>query len=95
MKKYQRLTCIEREDISRMIAAGASLTRIAIHINRATSTITREIHRTVVIRTCYRACYAHCRAVKKRHKVRKRKLSSNSKLRKVVLWHLARKWSPE
>lgn len=37
MKKYQRLTFIEREDISRMIASGISLRKIASHLYRSTS----------------------------------------------------------
>ena len=95
MKKYQRLTFPEREDISRMIASGQSLRQIALILDRSASTITREVNRCVVIRTYYRAYFAQGRANRRRHKIRTRKLTKNHRLRRAVLWHLTRKWSPE
>ena len=43
---YTRLTFAEREEISRALAAGASLRTIARQLGRSPSTITRELRRT-------------------------------------------------
>ena len=97
MNRYQRLNINEREEISRHIAAGASIRQIAMHINRSPSTISREIKRTdVVERIYYRAIFAQqrCRRVL-RQIHRSRKLDKNPRLREAVFYYLAQKWSPE
>ena len=48
---YQRLQFNEREEISRQIAIGSSIRQIAKYINRAPSTISREIKRRKESRT--------------------------------------------
>ncbi|MCK5013434.1 MAG: helix-turn-helix domain-containing protein [Candidatus Omnitrophica bacterium] len=58
MAKYQRLKFTEREEISREIAAGKSLREVAKTLRRSSSTITREINRSVVDRKFYRAFFA-------------------------------------
>lgn len=97
MVKYQRLTVIEREEISRQIASGYSLRAIALSLHRAPSSISREIHHSEVIdRKYYRAVFAQQQSNKRRHKLRKnRKLANNPALRKIVLYYLAKNWSPE
>ena len=97
MVTYQRLTLIEREEISRKLACGYSLRAIAKSLERLPSTISREIVASGVIEyKYYRAVFAHQRANKKRHKVRKnRKLTQNPKLRTFVYSHLKKNWSPE
>ena len=97
MANYHRITFIEREEISRQIACGSSLRKIAGILHRAPSSISREIHQAgFVDRKYYCAVYAHGHANKIRHKVRKnRKLANNALLRKFVLSHLAKNWSPE
>ena len=96
MAKYQRLKFIEREEISREVAAGKSLQEVARVLQRSASTITREINRSVVDRKFYRAFFAQGRSNKILHQRHKnRKLDNNSELRKVVLQYLAKKWSPE
>src|ERR1039457_4780632 len=96
MSKYQRLKFIEREEISREVAAGKGLREIARSIQRSPSTITREINRSVVDRKFYRAFFAQGRSNKILHQRHKnRKLDNNPQLRKVVLNYLAKKWSPE
>lgn len=95
MAKYQRLTLIEREEISRQIALGCSMRSIAIYLNRNISTISREINRCVVDLRYYRAVLAQGRCNKIRHKIRKRKLDTNIPLRNFVLYHLSKNWSPE
>ena len=97
MIKYKRLTFIEREEISRRIASGESLRRIATNLQRAPSSISREIRQLGVIeRKYYRALYVQKHSNTMRHKLRKnRKLANNALLREFVLSHLAKNWSPE
>jgi len=97
MVKYQRLTVIEREEISRQIASGYSLRKIARSLYRAPSSISREIHQSGVVELkYYRAVFAQGQSNKIRHKLRKnRKLDNNIPLRKIVLCYLAKNWSPE
>lgn len=97
MVKYQRFTIQEREEISRNIASGHSLRVIAAGLHRAPSSISREILRSKVTELkYYRAIFAQQNANKMRHKQRKnRKLVNNIRLRKIVLYYLAKNWSPE
>ena len=96
MVKYRRLKFVEREDISREVAKGKSLREVAHILRRSPSTITREINRSVVDRKFYRAFFAQGRSNKILHQRHKnRKLDNNPALRKVVLFYLAKKWSPE
>ncbi len=97
MVKYQRLTMLEREEISRQIASGNSLRAIARSIGRAPSSISREIIQSQVVeRKYYRAVFAQQYSNRSRHKLRKnRKLANNIPLRKIVLYYLAKNWSPE
>ena len=97
MVKYQRITLLEREEISRFIASGYSIRKVAKHLNRMPSTISREIIRSgVVERKYYRAIFAQQQSSGMRHKLRgNRKLDNNIPLRKAVLHYLAKNWSPE
>lgn len=97
MNTYQRITIIEREEISRQIALGNSFRKIARILNRAPSSISREIRQSKVVGLkYYRAIFAQWESNKSRHKLRKnRKLANNALLRKFVLSHLAKNWSPE
>ena len=86
MTEYKRLTFLEREEISREVAAGSSLREVAQALQRSPSTITREINRSVVDRKFYRAFFAQGRSNKILHQRHKnRKLDNNPELRKVVL----------
>ena len=96
MAKYQRLRFVEREEISREIATGSSLRQVAGILHRSPSTISREVKRCVVDRKYYRAFFAQGRSNKILHKIHSnRKLDNNEPLRKIVLFYLAKKWSPE
>ena len=96
MVKYKRLNSIEREEISRRIAVGASLREVAKALQRHPSTITREVNRCVVDQTYYRAFFAQQRSNKILHQHHKtRKLDRNPELRKEVMFYLNKKWSPE
>jgi IS30 family transposase len=101
MTSYTRLTLAEREEISRQVAAGASLHTIARQLGRAPSTISRELHRTGrrrlrTRRRRYRAAAAHVEAAAAAQVLRRpRKLAVNERLRRYVYQRLAQRWSPE
>lgn len=56
MERYQRLSLMEREELSRMLTAGYSLRATAQAMKRAPSTVSRELTR-------HRTSPATCRAV--------------------------------
>ncbi|MBH0189325.1 MAG: helix-turn-helix domain-containing protein, partial [Nitrospira sp.] len=62
MGSYRRLTLMEREELSRMLAAGYSLRATAQALQRAPSTLSRELARHHTNPTTYRAVPAHHRA---------------------------------
>ncbi len=96
MKRYQRLTLIEREEISRYLILNYSCRQISIILNRSTSTITREIKSCHIVRSKYRAVSAHQKSLLLAHKSRRqRKLDKNKLLHAFVLKHLQLRWSPE
>lgn len=96
MVKYQRITLMEREDISRYIALGYSIRMIAKNLTRSSSTISREINRNVLDRNHYRAVWSQGRWNAVRRKKRKNhKLQTNIQLQEKVHELLRKKWSPE
>ncbi len=96
MAHYRRLTLMEREEFSRMLAAGYSLRASAQALHRAPSTLSRELPRHRTSPLTYRAVPAHQRAQRWAHQPRKlRKLAVQPRLRTVVLRLLAQRWSPE
>lgn len=96
MSQYHRLTREEREELSRMFAAGYTLRAAAHELGRAPSTVSRELVRHYRSRVTYRAVRAHRRASRWAHAPRKpRKLAVNPHLRLAVFRLLAQRWSPE
>jgi len=96
MKTYQRLTLIEREEISRYLILNYSCRQIAIILNRSTSTITREIQSCQTNRLKYRAVSAHRRSKQMTLKsCKQRKLDKNKPLNEFVVNHLHLRWSLE
>lgn len=101
MRCYTRLTCTEREEISRYVAAGASLRAIARQLGRAPSTVSRELHRTGHVRLRYRRHHYRAWPAQRlatrvgRQRRRPRALVVNRRLRAEVLAGLAQRWSPE
>jgi IS30 family transposase len=96
MGHYHRLTLMEREELSRLLAAGYSLRATAQVLQRAPSTLSRELARHRASPITYRAVSAHQRASRQAHQPRKsRKLVAHPRLRRAVLARLARRWSPE
>ena len=88
------LSLPEREEVSRGIAAGSSLRHIASTIQRAPSTISREIARNGG-REGYRASDADRRAWDQARRPKRCRLALHPRLRRVVAEKLRLEWSPE
>jgi len=88
------LTRAEREDISRGIACGSSLREIARHLDRAASTVSREVTRHGG-GPAYRAHEADDQAWDSALRPKRCLLAVNRKLRDIVASKLILDWSPE
>src|ERR1700677_4126221 len=88
------LTLGERENISRGIASGSPLREIARRLERAASTVSREISRHGG-RPAYRAHVAEGHAWDLALRPKKCLLAINRKLRNIVASKLILDWSPE
>ncbi|MGH7556676.1 MAG: IS30 family transposase [Gemmatimonadota bacterium] len=96
MATYSRLSMTEREEISRQLAAGRTLSAISRKLGRAASTVARELSRNGASRTTYRATRAHAQARARASQPRRaRRLEADARLRAYVLAGLRRRWSPE
>ena len=84
----------EREEISRGIAAGRSIRRIAQDLGRAPSTISREIRRNGGC-SAYRASEADTRAWERALRPKPCRLTRHAGLRWRVAQKLSLQWSPE
>jgi len=88
------LSLVEREEISRGVAAGESLRVLARRLGRAPSTLSREVARNGG-RGRYRAHRADRAAWQRARRAKPCKLVENSALRGVVEELLADRWSPQ
>ena len=88
------LTRSEREDISRGIASGSSIREIARRLDRAASTVGREVTRHGG-RPEYRAHEADDQAWESALRPKKCLLALHRRLREVVASKLILEWSPE
>ena len=88
------LTLPEREDISRGIASGSSIRKIAQLLDRAASTVSREVRRHGG-RPEYRASEADQQAWKSALRPKACLLAIHEKLQEVVASKLMLEWSPE
>ena len=84
----------EREEISRGIAAGRSIRRIAASLGRSPSTVSRELARHGG-RSAYRATEAEACAWERALRPKRCRLASHPELRWRVAEKLALDWSPE
>jgi IS30 family transposase len=84
----------EREEISRGIAAGRSIRRIAARLGRAVSTVSREVRRHGG-RSAYRASEADSDAWDRALRPKPCRLAACPELRWRVAHKLALQWSPE
>ena len=93
-RSRRALTLSEREEISRGIAAGRAMRRIAAAIGKSPSTVSREIARNGG-RSRYRATEADCRAWDRTRRPKRCRLAQNRRLRRIVAEKLSLDWSPE
>src|SRR5271170_4911450 len=89
-----RLSLVEREEISRGLAAGWSIRSIAEELGRSPSTVCREVN-TNGGRTKYRALVADRAACRRALRPKRAKLAQCRRLRGVVERKLEAKWSPQ
>ena len=92
-KRYTHFTIEERCEVARLLAAGQSQRKIATALDRAPSTITREVIRNGSGKRGYQARYAQEQALARRWGGGK--LERDAALREVVLAYLQCGWSPE
>jgi len=93
-RSARTLSLGEREEISRGVALGLSSRQIARRLDRAPSTISREISRNGgAVR--YRAHAADDRAWDRARRPKPCRLALNGRLRHIVATKLAIEWSPE
>src|SRR5438045_3783285 len=91
-RKYQQLSLEDRCEIARLQAAGRSLRQIAAALDRAPSTISREIRRNRS-KLAYKPSSAQERTQARRWSGSC--LEHDPDLRRAVVERLARGWSPE
>ena len=88
------LTLVEREEISRGLAAGRTVRSMAHALSRSPSTVSREIGRNGGSRR-YRAEAADSRAWRQALRPKPCKLAAHDHLRQAVAAKLEMDWSPE
>ena len=93
-RSQRTLTLAEREEISRGIASGSSIREIARGLERAASTVSREVTRHGG-RPVYRASEADDQAWKSALRPKDCLLARHRKLRLIVAGKLILNWSPE
>lgn len=93
-RSLRHLSIAEREEISRALARGESLRRIARGLGRPASTVSREVRRHGG-RARYRAGSAEARAWSLGTRPKPCKLACQAALRVAVARKLCLKWSPE
>ena len=93
-RSRQALTLSEREEISRGIVVRLSLRTIAGQLDRAPSTISREINRNGGLKS-YRASQADKAAWHRAHRPKPCKLAGNLQLGRIIASKLQCHWSPE
>jgi len=92
-ERYAQITIEERCEIARLRTAGHSIRQVAAAVDRAPSTIARELKRNSSGRSGYQPKYADHQSSARRWSGSK--LDRDSNLRELVLLRLAQGWSPE
>src|SRR6202163_3359898 len=93
-RSRRELTVVEREEISRGLAAQHSCRAIARRIRRAASSVSREVARNGG-RVGYRAAQADEAATRRGRRAKVSKLTLNPLLRNEVEAGLRHRWSPQ
>lgn len=92
-RSRRALTLTEREAISRGVVSGDSIRSIAAALERAPSTVSRELHRNGGRRR-YRASAADEAAWERAHRPKPCRLVQNRALARIVAKKLTLQWSP-
>lgn len=92
-KGYAQLSLEDRCEIARLQAEGRSVRQIAAAVDRAPSTIARELKRNSGSQVGYRPSYANQQARARRWSGSR--LEREADLRDIVIARLAAGWSPE
>jgi len=92
-RSEKTLTMSEREEISRGLVTGLSFRAIAASLDRAPSTISREVNRNGGRRR-YRANQADQAAWDRAKRPKRCKLAENPALARIVAEQLKKRWSP-
>jgi len=93
-RSSRALSLVEREEISRGLAAGQTMRAIATKIGRSPSTVSREVERNGG-RARYRACPADQRALRQARRPKVAKLAKCRRLGELVEEKLQLNWSPK
>ena len=88
------LTLVEREEISRGIAAKDSMRSVALGLGRSPSTVSREISRNGGYDN-YRAAEADARSWERARRPKRCQIARSPRLRELVEEKLRQVWSPE
>jgi len=94
IRSSRHLSLVEREEISRGMAAGESLRSIGVRLGRSASTVSREVARHGG-QFRYRAHRADQAAWDRARRPKVCKLTANLELRRLVEERLALWWSPQ
>jgi IS30 family transposase len=92
-QRYRQFSVEERCEIARLRSAGSSLRQIAAALDRAPSSVARELKRNSGVQLGYRPAYAEAQSKARRWSGSK--LDRNAELRTQVLGQLEAGWSPE
>ena len=93
-RSRRELTLLEREELSRGLALGASCRALAKKLGRAASSVSREVHRNGG-RERYRAAEADAATANRRRRPKPSKLTLSPQLRAEVEAGLKLLWSPK
>lgn len=94
VRSQRHLSLAEREEISRGLVAGCSLSSIAVELARPVSTISREVQRNGG-RQVYRAVLADECAWTRAARPKSWRLAGNEPLREAVTCKLQENWAPQ
>jgi IS30 family transposase len=92
-QRYRQFSVEERCEIARLRGAGTSLRQIAAALDRAPSSIARELKRNSGAQVGYRP--SHAQALSRARRWSGSKLDRDAELRQQVLGQLKLGWSPE
>jgi transposase, IS30 family len=92
---YFHLTIVEREEVRVMLEEGRSQRYIARQLNRAPSTINRELKRNNVSEQAYKAHSAQARYQTVREACRPTRKALNPRFQEMLIQRLDQYWSPE